>query len=167
LDEPTVGLDPQQIIEIRQLIRQLAKDHTVILSSHILAEVSEVCDHILIISKGKLVASDTAEHLEAMKEGESRLELLVKGDKETVSEILSQVEGLQEVLYEQGEEEGTLKVIIQTGECIDVRENVFFAFAEKHCAILEMQRMKSTLEDIFLELTQQNEEEVPEHEGDL
>ena len=97
LDEPTVGLDPKQIIEIRELIRKLAKNHTIILSSHILSEVSEVCDYILIINNGKLVASDTTDNLEKMTMGSNTLELSVKGDRERLKNILDQMEEIREV----------------------------------------------------------------------
>ncbi len=167
LDEPTVGLDPQQIIEIRQLIRDLAKEHTIILSSHILAEVSEVCDYIMIISKGKLVASDTTENLEALMGGAGSLELLIKAPKEQVSVILSKVDHIQRTDYTAGEEIGTTKVVLEVDNNADIRENLFFAFAEEKCPILSMQRTKTTLEDVFLELTQQNNEEDAKHESDL
>ena len=123
LDEPTVGLDPKQIIEIRELIRELAKEHTVILSSHILAEIQEVCDYIMIISKGKLVASDTPENLE-------------------------------KVSVEHGKEEGTVKVSLFPKDGKDIRETVFMAFAQEGCPLLMLYHSRTTLEDVFLELTQ-------------
>ena len=97
LDEPTVGLDPKQIIEIRELIRELAKEHTVILSSHILAEIREVCDYIMIISKGKLVASDTPEHLEELMNGSDTIHIETRAEKETVREILSGLKDIEDV----------------------------------------------------------------------
>lgn len=166
LDEPTVGLDPQQIIEIRQLIRDLAQEHTIILSSHILAEVSEVCDHIMIISKGKLVASDTPANLEAKLEGAGSLEILVKGELEQAQEILSSIEEIANIDERESEEEGTVLLILETKENADIREKVFHAFAKAECPLLAMQKIQTTLEDVFLELTQQ-EEEVPEDESDL
>lgn len=166
LDEPTVGLDPQQIIEIRQLIRDLAQEHTIILSSHILAEVSEVCDHIMIISKGKLVASDTPANLEAKLEGAGSLEILVKGELEQAQEIVSSIEEIANIDERESEEEGTVLLILETKENADIREKVFHAFAKAECPLLAMQKIQTTLEDVFLELTQQ-EEEVPEDESDL
>ena len=159
LDEPTVGLDPQQIIEIRQLIRNLAKEHTIILSSHILAEISEVCDYILIISKGKLVASDTTENLEALMAGAGSLELVVKGPKAQSEVILSKISGIQKAMYYHGEEPQTTRITIETEQNTDIREALFFAFAEEKCPILSMQKTKSSLEDVFLELTQQEDVE--------
>ena len=99
LDEPTVGLDPKQIIEIRDLIKSLGEKHTVILSSHILSEVSAVCDHVLIIDRGKLVASDTPENLSKVMEGANSLELTVKGKEEEIREAMNLVENIQEMIY--------------------------------------------------------------------
>lgn len=180
LDEPTVGLDPMQIIEIRQLIRELAKEHTVILSSHILAEVREVCDYVLIISKGKLVASDTPDHLEHLIEGEETLELEVKGSRRQAEAILGRISGVKEAKCE--EQDGMTSIQIQVAEHQEIREELFYAFAEEKCPIYRMQISKATLEDVFLELTQneredilkeelpegaKNEEEGADHEGDL
>lgn len=167
LDEPTVGLDPQQIIEIRQLIRNLAKEHTIILSSHILAEISEVCDYILIISKGKLVASDTTKNLEALMAGAGSLELVVKGPKAQAEVILSKISGIRKAMYYHGEEPQTTKITMETEQNTDVREALFFAFAEEKCPILSMQKTKSSLEDVFLELTQKDEKEDEKDESDL
>ncbi len=160
LDEPTVGLDPKQIIEIRQLIRELAKDHTVILSSHILAEVREVCDYVLIISKGKLVASDTPDRLERLIEGEETLEVDVKGSRSQAEGILKQIEGIKELKFED-RGGGILGIQIQAADHREIREELFFAFAEKKCPIYRMQLSKATLEDVFLELTQSESGDVP------
>ena len=180
LDEPTVGLDPMQIIEIRQLIRELAKEHTVILSSHILAEVREVCDYVMIISKGKLVASDTPDHLEHLIEGEETLELEVKGSRRQAESILSGISGVKEAKCE--EQGGMTSIQIQVADQQEIREELFYAFAEEKCPIYRMQISKATLEDVFLELTQneredilkeeqpetaKNKEEGADHEGDL
>lgn len=160
LDEPTVGLDPKQIIEIRQLIRELAKKHTVILSSHILAEVREVCDHVMIISKGKLVASDTPDNLERLIEGEDTLELEVKGSRSQVEEILKEIQGVKELRFYEPED-GVTGVQIQIADHREIREELFYALAEKKCPLYRMQMSKATLEDVFLELTQnENEDEA-------
>ncbi|HBA64142.1 MAG TPA: ABC transporter [Lachnospiraceae bacterium] len=160
LDEPTVGLDPKQIIEIRELIRELAKDHTVILSSHILAEISAVCDYILIISHGKLVASDTPEHLEMQMKGSERLLIYARGIQSVVEGILSQVPHIADVSYTVLED-GTTKAEILEEEGADIREELFYAFAENRCPLLEMTKTKATLENVFLELTQSEEQEAP------
>lgn len=153
LDEPTVGLDPKQIIEIRELIRTLSEKHTVILSSHILAEVREVCDYILIISKGKLVASDTPENLELLRNGASSLELEVKAAPETVRAILSTIDDI-DAMEMHSENENLTRVKLETKNGADIREAVFYAFAEEKCPLLEMKTAKASLEDIFMELTQ-------------
>lgn len=170
LDEPTVGLDPKQIIEIRELIRTLAKNHTVILSSHILAEVREVCDYIMIISKGKLVASDTPDNLEHLMNGAENIEIEAKADAEKVRSLLSTIEGIHSIKTEQGAEGSTLAEI-QVKDHKDIREEMFFAFARQECPLLMLKTNRASLEEIFLELTQgdanYSEEEDEDNAGDL
>ena len=171
LDEPTVGLDPKQIIEIRDLIKSLKKKHTVILSSHILSEVSAVCDYVLIISHGKLVASDTPENLGKLAEGSNTLNLLVKGDKDHIRIALGQISDIKDIKIEDAKEEHAWNVMLSTKEDMDIREEVFFKMAEAHCPILEMQSKKVSLEEIFLELTEddkkkENEKETDKKEGE-
>ena len=151
LDEPTVGLDPKQIIEIRELIRELAKEHTVILSSHILAEIREVCDYIMIISKGKLVASDTPEHLEELMNGSDTIHIETRAEEETVREILSGLKDIEDVTYTQENE--ILKAEVKTKERKDIREAIFSAFAEAQCPLLTLQKTTVSLEEVFLVLT--------------
>ncbi len=153
LDEPTVGLDPKQIIEIRTLIKNLKKKHTVILSSHILSEVSAVCDYVLIISHGKLVASDTPDNLGKLAEGSNTLEMLVKGNKEQIKEALERIEGVNSVTLEHDDKQKLWRVKLTTEEQNDVREKVFYKMAESNCPIYEMKSKKVSLEEIFLELT--------------
>lgn len=169
LDEPTVGLDPKQIIEIRQLIRELAKEHTVILSSHILAEIQEVCDYIMIISKGHLVASDTPENLEKTLSNQRQTELVVKGEMETVQQILESLEGLRNVEVTEGKEEGTTHAVFTSKQGTDSREAMFYAFAEAKCPLLQIVDSQTSLEDVFLELTKgnENQKEEEEHDSDL
>ena len=150
LDEPTVGLDPKQIIEIRDLIKSLKEKHTVILSSHILSEVSAVCDYVLIISHGKLVASDTPENLGKLAEGSNTLNLIVKGEKDKICTALGQIEGVKNVTAADAKEEHAWNVNVSTNEDRDVREEVFFKMADAKCPILEMQSRKVSLEEIFL-----------------
>lgn len=161
LDEPTVGLDPKQIIEIRELIRELAKNHTIILSSHILSEVSEVCDYILIINNGKLVASDTTDNLEKMTMGSNTLELAVKGEKERLKNILDQMEEIREIEWVKSENPDVVSLKITTDENTDIREKIFYKMAEKHMPIMDMHSTRISLEDIFLELTD-NSQKTPE-----
>ena len=153
LDEPTVGLDPKQIIEIRTLIKNLKKKHTVILSSHILSEVSAVCDYVLIISHGKLVASDTPENLGKLAEGSNTLEMLIKGEKTQIQNALESVEGINSVKLEKDEKQNLWSATVSTEEQNDVREKVFYKMAEINCPIYEMKSKKVSLEEIFLELT--------------
>ena len=159
LDEPTVGLDPKQINEIRDLIKSLKKKHTVILSSHILSEVSAVCDYVLIISHGKLVASDTPENLGKLAAGSNNLNLLVKGQKDTIRAALEAVEGVKEVAAKKSPEEGVYAITVGTEENTDVREKVFYSMVNAGCPILEMQSKKVSLEEIFLELTESEKRE--------
>lgn len=157
LDEPTVGLDPKQIIEIRELIRKLAETHTVILSSHILSEVSAVCDRILIINKGKLVACDTPENLEKMARGSNTLEISVKGEEEHVREVLNQMEEIRQLQWQEDPEQGFVTVKITTDENKDIREKIFYKMAEQRLPIMDMHFTKVSLEDVFLELTSDQE----------
>ena len=170
LDEPTVGLDPKQIIEIRDLIKDLRRKHTVILSSHILSEVSAVCDYVLIISHGKLVASDTPENLSKLAAGSNNLSLVVKGDKEKIRILLGEISGVRDISIEGSGEEGEWNVKLTTEEHTDIREDVFFKMAESRYPILEMQSKKVSLEEIFLELTEdgagQKKEKDAEQEND-
>ena len=153
LDEPTVGLDPKQIIEIRELIRKLAKDHTVILSSHILAEVREVCDYIMIISKGRLVASDTPDNLEHLMDDSETVEILAKTEPSRLREILSSVNEISGIKTEK-RADGTTYATLEVKEHKDIREKVFFAFAGANCPLLMLNTNRASLEEIFLELTQ-------------
>lgn len=165
LDEPTVGLDPKQIIEIRDLIKSLKEKHTVILSSHILSEVSAVCDYVLIISHGKLVASDTPENLGKLAEGSNTLNLTVKGEKDKIRTALGQIEGVKNVTAADAKEEYAWNVTVSTNEDSDVREEVFFKMADAKCPILEMQSRKVSLEEIFLELTE-DDKKTDKKEGE-
>lgn len=161
LDEPTVGLDPKQIIEIRDLIRKLSENHTIIFSSHILSEVSAVCDYIMIINKGKLVASDTTENLSKMNLGANTLEMTVKGPKAAIESLLSTLEGIVSIEWKESSEEETEEFIITTEESADIREKLFYLMANHGLPILNMYTKKHSLEDIFLELT----EDKPEGSG--
>ena len=153
LDEPTVGLDPKQIIEIRELIRKLAKKHTVILSSHILAEVREVCDYIMIISGGKLVASDTTENLENMMSGKGQIEVEAKASRDEMDHIIRRTGKIKEVKYRTSASGiTTAQITAKGGE--DIREELFLAFSHADVPMLTLNQSKTTLEEIFLELTQ-------------
>lgn len=153
LDEPTVGLDPKQIIEIRELIKKLGKEHTVILSSHILSEVSAVCDHIMIISHGKLVVSDSPEGLQKLMSGSAELELLIKGEPEKVHSVIKEVSGVQSLEEDGLDDDGCRKYRVIADGDDDLRENIFYACAENKLPIMGMSYNRKSLEDIFLELT--------------
>lgn len=164
LDEPTVGLDPKQIIEIRSLIMDLKKKHTVILSSHILSEVSAICDYVLIISHGKLVASDTPDNLGKLAAGSNNLTMLAKGSRAEIKQTLEAVEGVKDISVSADKEQDLWKVTLSTEEDMDIREQVFYKMAEHHCPILEMQSRKVSLEEIFLELTEGEKSEGQKEE---
>ena len=148
LDEPTVGLDPIQIIEIRDLIRELGKTHTVLLSSHILSEVSELCDELIIISKGKLVARDTPERLAALSRGGMHLHLLALGEEDEVRRVLGRIPAVGETACTAGDPGETRVTALVTEEC---RSVIFFAFADAKIPLLEMRTEQTSLEQIFLE----------------
>ena len=163
LDEPTVGLDPKQILEIRDLIRRLGETKTVILSSHILAEISAVCQHIMIISRGNLVANDTLENLEAIANKSNKLRLAVRGEIATVLEKLRSIEG---VLSAEGEEkDGVSTVRLELEKEGAHRDAIFFAMSESKTPILSMDYEETTLEDIFLAMT--DDDVYPDEEGNL
>ena len=155
LDEPTVGLDPIQIIEIRDLIKALGQTHTVIFSSHILSEVQAICDRILIISKGKLVAFDEPQNLEKQMLGANEITITTDASEKQVEEILSKVEHIAGVTME-GKQDHLLTAHITSdnGDLYAVSRKIFFAFADARAALLEMSLKKANLEDIFLELTE-------------
>lgn len=164
LDEPTVGLDPKQIIEIRELIRELAKKHTIILSSHILSEVSAVCDHIMIISKGKLVASDTPEGLMTLLKGGRQMKLSVLGEQSKVEELLRSMESVKDFSMQPPRAEGMVSVNIRTEDTEDIRVELFHRLATADMPIMELSLSEKSLEDVFLELTG---EEDKENEGNI
>ena len=156
LDEPTVGLDPKQIIEMREVIKGLGKKHTIILSSHILSEVSAVCDRVIIISHGKIVASDTPENLSKRLTQSNTISLRVKGEKDDVIKALKSVENVISVKYKSSLEENTVDVIVEGKENTDIREGVFMAMAQNNYPIFSMNSMDLTLEEIFLQVTKED-----------
>lgn len=158
LDEPTVGLDPMQIIEIRDLIKELAREHTVILSSHILSEVSAICDSVMIINKGKLVVRDEPGQLSKHLKRTGELKLEIKGKKEKIEEALKNITTIDSILYKEETKDGLIPVHIFTAGDDDVREEVFYALASAGCPIYSMNGSSMSLEDVFLELTKAEEE---------
>ena len=152
LDEPTVGLDPRQIIEIRELIRDLGQNHTVILSSHILTEISAVCDYVIIIAKGRIVASDTLENLTKLYEGKNYVDLIARGDSDKIRRIIESIPGADNVELDSGEL-GRVHARVAMQKEVDIREDLFFRFADAKIPILSMEFEEVTLEKVFLELT--------------
>ncbi len=151
LDEPSIGLDPKQIIQMRELIRSLGREHTVILSSHILSEVSEVCDHILIIKKGKLVGNGTPQELAAMMQTGTTLSIQARGDLERAKAALEGIGG--DITVTENAAEHALDIVIETKDGSDLREQASVALSGAGCVILSMNLTQASLEDVFLELT--------------
>ena len=160
LDEPTVGLDPKQIIEIRDLIKKLGEKHTVILSSHILSEVQAICDEIMILSKGRLVACDTPEGLTGWMDQGAQLELSILGSMEKAESAIKRLRGIQKYHFENSNEKDCVKVIIETDTKKDIRQELFYTLAKEELPIMSLNRIEKSLEDVFLELT--NEDAVIE-----
>ncbi|MBO5447932.1 MAG: ATP-binding cassette domain-containing protein [Ruminococcus sp.] len=153
LDEPTVGLDPKQIIEIRTLIKKLGKNHTVILSSHILSEVQAVCDKIVVINEGKVVANDTEENLSMKLAGDHRLVCRIDGRKEDVLRALKKIDGVDKVVCDSERSGNICDYRIEAKEGTDIRYDIFNAMVENRWYLLGMKSSEMSLEDIFLKLT--------------
>lgn len=164
LDEPTVGLDPKQINEMRELISSLREKHTVILSSHILQEVSAICDVILIIANGKLIANDTPENLSDSMNNSSVLTYRFKSDEKTISGVLAKFEKIASFTCK-GEGEVTYCEITTNADAESLQDEIFFAFADKRIAILESDIETKSLEDIFLQLTAASDSEGKSKKG--
>ncbi len=153
LDEPTVGLDPKQINEIRALIKKLGKERTIILSSHILPEVSAICERVIIINKGKIIASDTLENISKNISGTTTIVARVEGNLEQVTNVISLIEGVTSVSSKECADEGANDYTISTIEGLDIRRPLFFALSEKQFPILLLGNQTLSLEDVFLQLT--------------
>ena len=153
LDEPTSGLDPKQILEIRDLIIKLGKDHTIILSSHILPEVSAVCKRVLIINRGKIVADDVPENLAKRILGGSHIHLRADANEAAISRALGKVTSIKKLEFQESPEEGTSELIAEAGEETDIRRDLSRALAQANIPILMMRSLDMTLEEIFLNLT--------------
>jgi ABC-2 type transport system ATP-binding protein len=150
LDEPTVGLDPKQIVEIRRVIKALASDRTIILSTHILPEVSMICERVVIINKGKIAAEDTPDRLSQNLGKMSKLNLTVKGDKESVLKTIGNINNIKYVAMASKSEDGVYKYVLETKDNSDIREELFYRMAECRMPILELKPSAMTLEDIFI-----------------
>ncbi len=151
LDEPTIGLDPGQVVEIRNVIREIGKQRTVLLSTHILSEAQQICDRVLIINKGKIVAEDTPENLQARLVGSERASLRVRGDSDGLSKLLLKIKGIQNV---DNAPDGSVEFQFAPGQ--DVRPQVAKAVVTAGYELLEMRPVGMSLEEIFLELTRED-----------
>ena len=153
LDEPTVGLDPKQIIEIRNVIKDLGKNRTIILSTHILSEVSAICERVLVINRGRLVADDTPTHLSAMLTGEHKLEYRIAGPKDKIVAVLRSVDGVRKVTPTIEAEQGAFEYLVESAEHLDVRKLIFAALSKAGYPVLMLKNQDLSLEDVFIQLT--------------
>ena len=152
LDEPTVGLDPKQITEIRNLIKELGKTHTIILSSHILSEVSQICNKVIIINKGKIVAIDTPENLEDKVNNNNCIYVTVEDTENKIAEIKDKIKDIKNIELVRENEDGTKQYLIEAEKNIDLRKKIFSEFAKENITIFEMKKADTTLEEAFMKL---------------
>lgn len=157
LDEPTVGLDPKQITEIRALIKELGKTHTVILSSHILSEVSQICNKVIIINKGKIVAVDTPENLEKKVASNNTTFVIVEDTENKMETIKETIPEIKEIKLIKENEDGTKQYALESDKDVDLRKIVFNEFAKENITIFEMKKADTTLEDAFMKLIEGGE----------
>ena len=157
LDEPTVGLDPKQITEIRALIKELGKKHTIILSSHILSEVSQICNKVIIINKGKIVAIDTPENLEKKVESNNTTYVTVEDTENKMETIKEKIPEIKEIKLIKENEDGTKQYVLESEKDVDLRKIVFNEFAKENITIFEMKKADTTLEDAFMKLIEGGE----------
>lgn len=152
LDEPTVGLDPKQITEIRNLIKELGKTHTVILSSHILSEVSQICNKVIIINKGKIVAIDTPENLENKVSNNNSVYVTVEDTQNRINSMKEKIQDIKKIELMEENEDGTKQYVIEAKEGVDLRKTIFSEFAKENITIFELKKADNTLEDAFMKL---------------
>ena len=158
LDEPTVGLDPKQVTEIRALIKELGKSHTVILSSHILSEVSQICNRVIIINKGKIVAIDTPENLENKVVQNNAIYVTVEDPENKMENIKEKLNSVIDIEFIVENEDKTKKYIIKGEKDVDLRKEIFETFAKEGITIFEMKKADATLEDAFMKLINDSSE---------
>lgn len=160
LDEPTVGLDPKQITEIRALIKSLGDTHTIILSSHILSEVSQICEKVIIINKGKIVAIASPKELEEKVKNENSVQVTVEENNINIEEITKTIKGVKQVKLVKDNEDGTKEYLIISEENIDIRKEIFERYAKENITIYELKKQEATLEDAFMKLIEGGEDNV-------
>ena len=159
LDEPTVGLDPKQITEIRNLIKELGKNHTVILSTHILSEVSQICEKVIIINKGKIIAIDTPENLEKSTKEKNCISLTVEDPNENMSKLKEIIPEIDSIEFVKDNEDGTKQYVVTTSSENDLRKKLFEVLPKQSIVIFELKKMETTLEDAFIKLIDKTKEE--------
>ena len=160
LDEPTVGLDPKQIADIRELIKKLGKNHTVILSSHILSEVSQICQRVIIINKGKVVAIDTPENLEEKTKNDNSIIVTVEDNNSNIKNISKYINGITEIKLVKENDDKTKQYLISGNKDIDIRKEVFSEFPKHDITIFELKKSENTLEDAFLTIIDEQEVKI-------
>ena len=165
LDEPTVGLDPKQVVEIRNLIKNLKEKHTVIISSHILSEISQICDRVVIINKGKLIAIDTPNSLEEKTNEQNVILLTVEDEKNKMGNIKEKIEQIKEISMIKDNEDGTKQYRIVSESEIDLRKKLFEVLPKEQITIFELKKSETTLEDAFIKLVNNTKQENREQEG--
>lgn len=166
LDEPTVGLDPKQVTEIRSLIKELGKEHTVILSSHILSEVSQICNRVIIINKGEIVAIDTPENLENKVVNGNSVYVTVEDSENKMENMKEKLENIKEIKLVSENEDKTKKYVITAENEVDVRKEIFETLAKEGITIFEMKKADATLEDAFMKLINTEEEPISEEKSE-
>lgn len=160
LDEPTVGLDPKQITEIRTLIKSLGKEHTIILSSHILSEVSQICEKVIIINKGKIVAIASPKELEEKVKNENSVQVTVEANNKDIEKITKEINCVKEIKLVKDNEDGTKEYLIISEENIDIRKEIFEKYAKENITIYELKKQEATLEDAFMKLIEGGQNNV-------
>lgn len=167
LDEPTVGLDPKQITEIRELIKNLGKNHTVILSSHILSEVSQICEKVIIINNGKILAVDTPQNLEERTKNDNSILVTVEDKNGKMKGIEQKLEGVTSIKQIKDNQDGTIQYLISAKKDVDIRKNVFEILPKENITIFELKKSENTLEDAFLKIINNKEDEIKKEEEKL
>lgn len=159
LDEPTVGLDPKQITEIRALIKTLGKKHTIIISSHILSEISQICEKVIIIKNGKIIAKDTPKNLEEKAKSQNKLTVTVEDKENKTEEITRKIKGVKEIKLEKDNKDGTKQYEVTLDENVDIRKELFEKYAKNNITIFELKKEEASLEEAFMKLIENKEQE--------
>lgn len=167
LDEPTVGLDPKQITEIRTLIKSLGKSHTIILSSHILSEVSQICEKVIIINKGKIIAIASPKELEEKVKNENSVQVTIEEKEKDIEKITKSIKEVKQIKFVKDNEDGTKEYLIISEENTDIRKEIFEKYAKEDITIYELKKQEATLEDAFMKLIEGNKEGEEKNVGNI